>query len=202
MTEFGDIINGYLINIYENNDRFNNFMEHVPNGVNIICEKEHKSDDPINGNMMHHIKYLQKIGLNKSNFGIIFEDDAVINESLFNENLEIIMNCDYDILLLGCVNIIKPVKYKNNLYKFDKFIGCHAICINKRIVTDLLIHMYFYDGPSDFAYSDFIIDNNLRAYIICPFPVTLQNNNYSTIKDTNFNDCDISNMVETAIINL
>lgn len=120
------------------------------------------------GCYLSHLNVMKKIAHGDSPYGLVFEDDVMIDNNIFSrliKSLEKIPN-DWDILLLGCQCILcdKYEKY----YDTERFFLMHAYIIKKesaKAVYDFLDKKKI-DQQIDSELSDMVQQNKLRVYCL------------------------------------
>lgn len=109
------------------------------------------------GCYLSHIEVWKKIKEDKNcKYGIIFEDDVLINNNITDKVIyEYINNLpnDWDILLLNKSNIKKSNEIKNNLVKVSIFLRTHSYIINKNSINKILNEMMPLNQHIDFKLS-------------------------------------------------
>lgn len=118
------------------------------------------------GCYLSHIKTWEKILEDDIDYGIIFEDDVNINKKI-NDKLLIkyIQKApkDWDIILLN-KNRIKGKRYKENIYKIERFICTHSYIIKKTSINKIISNIYPINQQIDFKLSILAKKNIINIY--------------------------------------
>ena len=105
-----------------------------PNRFNAIVH-----DIPLVGCSLSHIGCIEKAKLLKWNYVIIFEDDILIeNKKKCMEKFNKYINSDFDVLYLGCWNVLPPTKIHDDLAKVNKAWTTHAYIIKSHYYDTIL----------------------------------------------------------------
>lgn len=135
------------------------------------------------GCYLSHIKTWEKILEDDIDYGIIFEDDIKINKKIDNELLiKYIMKApkDWDIILLN-KNRIKGKKYKENIYKIERFICTHSYIIKKTSINKIISNIYPINQQIDFKLSILAKKNIINIYHFKNKELVYeQNNNFTS----------------------
>jgi len=128
------------------------------------------------GCYLSHLGVYKKIAKSNANYGLIFEDDVIINKNtleLINLNISMIPN-DWDIYLLGLVNLNSV---NNKTYLDVKNFWCtHAYIIKKRSAIKLLKYLdKLFDKQIDAELSLLVDSNKIKIYA-STYNIVNQNN--------------------------
>ena len=119
------------------------------------------------GCYLSHIELWKKIKEDKNcNYGIIFEDDVIINNNITDKVIYEYINDlpnDWDILLLN--NVRKGNEIKNNLFKVSKFICTHSYIIKKNSIDKILKEMMPINQQIDFKLSCLAKNGKINVYL-------------------------------------
>ena len=119
------------------------------------------------GCYLSHIELWKKIKEDKNcNYGIIFEDDVIINNNITDKVIYEYINDlpnDWDILLLN--NVRKGNEIKNNLFKVSKFICTHSYIIKKNSIDKILKEMMPINQHIDFKLSCLATLGKINIYL-------------------------------------
>jgi len=143
------------------------------------------------GCFLSHLEVFKKITEGKKEYGFIFEDDAKMNENVYNKNvanvLQIVPN-DWDIIMIGYLPLETKhhiFEKKDNYYKLLQFWGTHGYMVNKQSAQKMIDLMkppfrYQIDGEM----SRLAREDKLKIYAIEESAVT-QFGNTTDIQPSN-----------------
>ena len=135
------------------------------------------------GCYLSHIEVWKKIKEDKNcNYGMIFEDDVIINNNITDKVIYEYINDlpnDWDILLFN--NVRKGDEIKNNLVKVSKFTGMYSYIINKNSIDKILNEMMPLNQHIDFKLSCLATLGKINIYFynnkdkLCKHRITKSN---------------------------
>jgi len=120
------------------------------------------------GCYLSHIEVWKKIKEDKNcNYGMIFEDDVIINNNITDKVIYEYINDlpnDWDILLLN-KNRVVMTREKNNLFKVSKFICTHSYVIKKNSIDKILKELMPINQQIDFKLSCLAKNGKINVYL-------------------------------------
>jgi glycosyl transferase family 25 len=120
------------------------------------------------GCYLSHIEVWKKIKEDKNcNYGMIFEDDVIINNNITDKVIYEYINDlpnDWDILLLN-KNRVVMTREKNNLFKVSKFICTHSYVIKKNSIDKILKELMPINQQIDFKLSCLATLGKINIYL-------------------------------------
>ena len=105
-----------------------------PNRFNAITH-----DIPLIGCSLSHIGVIEKAKELNWDYVIIFEDDIkIVNKKKCLEKFNKYLKSDYDVLYLGCWNVVPPTKIHDDLAKVNKAWTTHAYIIKSHYYDTII----------------------------------------------------------------
>lgn len=120
------------------------------------------------GCYLSHLNVYKLISMSDKPYGIIFEDDAVINNDLFtkvNKYVAMVPN-NWDILLLGCFCIVCDTY--SNYYNAERFFNLHGYVIKKDAASMIYkkLDKQLIKQQIDSELSDMVANGSLKIYCL------------------------------------
>jgi len=168
-----------------------NFFDGI-NGKNIDFKKLNVFDDNITFDFNY--RYVGEVGCYLSHFmlikqcidspykySVIFEDDFVISDLIFHDNLKKILdkiNIDFDMLYLGNITENRGEKLIDNIYypnKNQQILGTHGYLIKNSNASKILKALYNINMPIDHKFRTEFLKNNINVLMLYPSIVVANN---------------------------
>lgn len=120
------------------------------------------------GCYLSHQNVLRIIRDSDKKFGIVFEDDAIIDPKIYSKMAKVMLEIptDWDILLLGCY-CIKCIKYEKHA-DMKRFWFLHGYVVSKESAKRILDHLdkSLIEQQIDTVFSDMIAKGDLKVYCL------------------------------------
>lgn len=162
-----EAVDGRTINIkdYVSNRAYNEIMSAERTGYRT---KHYQLTPGGVGCYLSHQNLIKIISESNKEFGIVFEDDCIINPHIYEKLSDVLLEIpsDWDILLLGC-QCIKCIKYQKYL-DIDRFFQTHGYVINKdsaKKIYDYLSKMQI-EAQIDTVLSSMAADKMIKIYCL------------------------------------
>lgn len=132
----------------------------------------------------------------------IFEDDARFYHDL--KDYTKYLPKDWEIIALGVNTTQNPIPVNAYCAQVNFICGSHALLIrNKASVVDSLIQsLLFYDSFVDYGYSEAIVNNSIKCYVLYPFVCKSLPTGISSIRGGTIDDSVAQQITEQELGNL
>ena len=123
-------------------------------------------------------------------YSVIFEDDVLFNIGIHDKinkiiyDVEVIANCDFDIIFLGNLTNNHGTRLINNIYYMDPKANCwgtHALLINNKNIEKIYGALCNIKCEIDRHYADCIINGILKGLFVYPCDCLQDQKLYSNI---------------------
>jgi GR25 family glycosyltransferase involved in LPS biosynthesis len=131
------------------------------------------------GCYLSHVVLIKSLFKTNFKYTVIFEDDFIIVNDNFNEELDTILDSiteDFDILFIGNTVNNHGKQYKNNIYYIDDtniLWGTQGYVINNKNILKIYNNIMCIDNPIDVKYKDLIDKQILKGFVIYPIIVSI-----------------------------
>lgn len=133
------------------------------------------------GCYLSHFMLIKECINSPTKYTVILEDDFVINDSNFNNNLKNTLekiNIDFDMLYLGNITENRGEKLVDNIYfpnKNQQILGTHGYLINNKNALKILKALYNINMPIDHKFRYEFLKNNINVLMLYPSIVVANN---------------------------
>lgn len=133
------------------------------------------------GCYLSHFMLIKQCINSQSEYSVILEDDFVISDPNFNNNLKETLNkikVDFDILYLGNITENHATQLVDNVYYPDKnqqILGTHGYLIKNKNASKILKSLYDINMPIDHKFRVEFLKNNINVLMLYPSIVVANN---------------------------